>query len=154
MRAHVADYTALGSAARPLRSDLEPCHVLDELDVADLESEHAHAYQLLDATSAENVALEQHGAVDGARRNRSFDRFELDLRAGGRLLLRVEGEGEVVVRASANELGRQPLEAGTWSEVEFRVPPDRHSGRVRIEVEFPTAAAATLHYWSCQASGR
>jgi hypothetical protein len=156
MRAHVADYTALGSAARPLRSDLEPCHVIDELDVADLESEHVHAYQLLDATAAENVALEQHGAIDGARRNRTLDRFELDLRAGGRLLLRAEaeGEGEVVVRASARELGRQRLEAGTWTEIAFDVPADRQSGTARVEVEFPTAAATTLHYWSCRASTR
>jgi hypothetical protein len=154
MRAHVADYTALGSAARPLRSDLEPCRLVDELDVADLESEHAHAYQLLDATAAENVALEQHGAIDGARQNRTFDRFELDLHAGGRLLLRAEGAGEVVVRASATELGRRLLEAGTWTEVEFAVPADRQSGRARVEVEFPTAAATTLHYWSCQASAR
>jgi hypothetical protein len=137
-----------------LRSDLEPCRVVDELDVADLESERAHAYQLLDATAAENVALEQHGAIDGARRNRTFDRFELDLRAGGRLLLRAEGDGEVVVRASTRELGRQLLESGTWTEVEFAVPADRQSGRARVEVEFPTAAATTLHYWSCQPSAR
>jgi hypothetical protein len=59
-----------------------------------------------------------------------------------------------VVRASATELGRRLLEAGTWTEVEFAVPADRQSGRARVEVEFPTAAATTLHYWSCQASAR
>lgn len=153
MRAHVADYTALGSAARPLRPELADCAPADELDVADLESEAAHAYELLGASSAENVALEQNGAVDGARRNRTRDRFELDLRPGGRLVLRAEGEGEVVVRAAGTELGREPLESGTWSEIAFAVPRERQSGRTRIEVEFPTAAAATLHYWSCRPSG-
>lgn len=157
MRAHVADYTALGSAARPLRSDFTACSVVDALDVADLESEGAHGYELFDATAAENVALEEHGAVDGGRRNRRRDRFELTLEKGGSLLLRAAGEAdaEAVVRVSGSELGRKRLEeSGGWSEIAFALPAHGPSGRARIEVEFPTAAATTLHYWSCRASVR
>ena len=157
MRAHVADYTALGSAARPLRADFAPCSLVDELDVADLESERAHAYELFDATAAENAALEEGGAVDGARRNRRRDRFELTLEKGGSLLLRAAGEAdaEAVVSVSGSELGRKRLEeSGGWSEIAFALPADGPSGRARIEVEFPAATAATLHYWSCRASVR
>ena len=150
MIAYDADYKALGSGARPLGPARDDTLLADELDVADLESESAHHYELFDASSLEDVALEQDGVMDGARRNRERERFDLRLPPAGMLVLRVEGEGagELGVRTGRGELGVVPLAAGTWREFELALPASGDNEPHEVQVEARGARFGSLHYWS------
>ncbi len=78
MRAYVADWSKLGTGEKPWTPiDGE---IVDALDVADLESEETHDYELLGAREGEEIAHEgiaPDGAtvVDGGRTRRSVERF-------------------------------------------------------------------------------
>ncbi len=150
MIAYDADYKALGSGARPLAPAHDDTLLADELDVADLESESAHRYALFDATSLEDVALEQDGVMDGARRNREHERFDLRLPSAGTLVLRVQGEGtgELSLRTATAALGEVPLEAGAWREFELALPANGGNEPHEVRVEAHGARFSSLHYWS------
>ena len=150
MVAYDADYARLGSGARPLAPPRDDALLADELDVADLESESEHRYELFDAVALEDVALEQDGVMDGARRNRERERFELRLPAAGTLVLRVEGEGtgELSLKTPSETLGSLPLEAGTWREFALALPARGDGARAEIRVESRGARFSSLHYWS------
>jgi hypothetical protein len=150
MIAYDADYTRLGSAARPRERRHDDALLADELDVADLDSEAAHAYELDDATAVEDVALEEDGAMDGARRSRRRDVFELVLPPGGTLVLRVATEepSELSVSASGTPLGNVNVESGAWRELELALPAGEPHGRARVEVSARGARFTSLHYWS------
>ena len=86
MRAHLADYSLLGSGERPWTPLGE---MVDALDVADLESEAEHRYELLGARDLEEVAgysdaPDGHARVDGGRTNRYRERFVAHLHPGER----------------------------------------------------------------------
>lgn len=151
MVAAVADYSALRSGARPLRAGFEGAP-LDELDVADLESEAAHDYELFWASQAENfLAGDGLGHYDGARSRRTLDRFALTLAPSGRLLARLGASDgtSLSVRVDGREVGTLEARSAEWQELALTLPPDLPAGRHRLEVE-PRAGAtvATLHYWS------
>jgi hypothetical protein len=150
MVAYEADYSRLGSGALPVVHAHDPALLVDELDVADLESESAHRYALFDAVSAENVAVEQGGTVDGARKNRVRERFTLRLAAGGRLVARLgcDGDTEVAVRAGGAPLGTWQLVTDGWQEVELDVPPTLENSPVTVELAARAGTFAALHYWS------
>lgn len=150
MVAYDPDYTLLGSGARPLERHPDDALLLDELDVADLESEAAHAYDLDDALASFDVALEENGAMDGARRERRLDAFDCALEPGGRLLFRVASDGvsELTLSAAGTELGRVNLEPGAWHELGLDVPSTGPRGRVRVEVRARGARFVSFHYWS------
>jgi len=145
-----ADYTLLGSGARPREPHPDDRLLVDEVDVADLESEAAHAYDLDDALAAYDVALEEDGVLDGARRERRLDAFDAQLVPGGTLVLRVASEGEsaLVVTAAGSALGRVSVEPGTFRELSLKVPRAGPNGRVRVEVRAHGARFSSLHYWS------
>src|SRR5258708_36176701 len=78
MVAYVADWTNLGTGEKPWTQDVG--ELTDTLDVADLDSEEEHAYELLGAGEGEQIA--QQGAapdgspvVDGGRTHRTRERF-------------------------------------------------------------------------------
>lgn len=74
MSAHVADYSTLGSADRPSFDLGKP---LDRVDVADLESEAAHGYELFWATQQDCTVFESGGTktrADGGRARRKIER--------------------------------------------------------------------------------
>jgi hypothetical protein len=103
MVAYEARYDLLGSGARPFapRSWGE---LLDELDVADLESEQAHGYVLWPARAADDVVAmwptpDGRVVADGGRLYRVEDRFVAHLRAAGEVLLAMR-----IVAASPLEL--------------------------------------------------
>jgi hypothetical protein len=150
MVAYDADYTLLGSGARPRERHPDDRLLLDEVDVADLESEAAHAYDLDDAVAAYDVALEEDGVMDGARRERRLDTFDVKLAAGGTLVLRVTSEGvsELALSAAGRTLGRVAVEPGGFRELSLELPATAPNGRVRVEVRARGARFSSLHYWS------
>jgi hypothetical protein len=151
--AYVADYSLLGSGKAPT---LELGTPVDVLDVADLESEAAHDYQLLDALQSFNVVSSDPFSrrADGARAQRAHERFTLDLRPGGRLIARLTSEAasEVEVRVGGESIGSTHL-TGTseWHEAVLRIP--AHLGGPQpVELTARKSRFAALHYWSLPAS--
>lgn len=158
MTAYEADYRALGSAEAPLEPAYQASVLLDRLDVADLESELEHAYELGEATQLQNrVAIHPAGtAVDGGRWSRTSERFELALEPGARLIARLGADLPVELSISIDgaQAGRVRLEASPWQELELptgtavqahtlRRPTD--SKRVTLE---STGEFSALHYFS------
>ncbi|HSQ64373.1 MAG TPA: hypothetical protein VLM85_14215 [Polyangiaceae bacterium] len=85
MRAYVADWQLLDSGARPWSEhEAKP---VDEVDVADLESEAEHRFDLAGTRDNEEVVGDASSpdgdrVIDGGRGFRSADRFVAKLRAG------------------------------------------------------------------------
>src|SRR5258708_17941768 len=106
MRAYTADWSALGSGERPWSTSAA---TVDVLDVADLDSERAHAYELYGAHDREETLKEgtaPGGApvVDGGRTRRVVERFVAHLHAGkgAHGIVRIEGSSGAQVRVLAN----------------------------------------------------
>jgi hypothetical protein len=149
--AREARYTALGSAAEPILSVAGA--PLDALDVADLQSERAHEYALFWATQQDNVAIEDaEGRVDGARQQRTWDRFELEIAAGGLVVGRVATDTrlELEVQIDSETVGRWRTSGSHgWEEHPLRLSTDIPTGRHVVQVRAPAGKTFTsLHYWS------
>jgi hypothetical protein len=155
MVAYDADYSRLGSGARPTRVRPSEELLLDELDVADLESEAEHGYALFDATSAENVALAAGEVLDGGRRGRSREAFELRLAQGGTLVVRVGADAgsHLTLRMGGAELELVIDSERTWEEWGFDLPSNVQTGRARVEIEATGTTFTALHYWSYRHEG-
>ncbi|MGH7272250.1 MAG: hypothetical protein ACREJ3_17610, partial [Polyangiaceae bacterium] len=96
MCAYVADWSKLGSGQEPWT---HAGTVIDTIDVADLESEAAHEYDLLGARDGEDTVhegLSPSGAtvVDGGRSGRTLDHFVAHLpeRIAVRGIMRISGD--------------------------------------------------------------
>jgi hypothetical protein len=146
MRAYLADYSLLGSGDLPWS---RTGRVVDEVDVADLESEAAHEYALLDAVENEQIARDAPApdgrtVVDGGRTRRTRDTFVMDLRPGT-LVARLEArdQGQVRVLADGVEVAERALDDRGWREIEV---PIARSGRAHIAVVADTPIS-TYHYW-------
>ena len=152
MVAHVASYRALGSGAQPRD---EPCGVRDEVDVADLESEAAHAYALFGGTSATNLVVENDGAADGGRSERTHERFELAVVPGGRFVTRVDADEatELELRVGSLGLERRVTRNGGWQEVAWTLPPTLSEGRTTVELRATGKKFTALHHWSLGTCG-
>ena len=150
MVAYDADYSRLGSGALPSTQAHDPALLIDELDVADLESESQHRYALFEATSAENVAVERGAVVDGGRKQRVRERFELRIAAGGRFVARLgsDGAAQVSVRAAGAPLGTWQLAADSGQELALDVPARVQNAPVTVELEAHGGTFTALHYWS------
>jgi hypothetical protein len=151
MVAHEASWSTLGSGAEP-ENTAELGQRLDELDVADLESEADHRYELFWGTQVDNIVHESlDGRVDGARARRTLDRFELSLDPGATLVARLGGEEAitVAVRVSGGRtLGSFSLENDEWLERRLTLPSDLSRGRYTIEVSAPSGKNfVSMHYW-------
>jgi hypothetical protein len=147
LSAHEARYEALGSAASPLL--LDPAGtLLDALDVADLESEAAHDYMLLDASRERNVIVQYGGAVDGARLERHRESFMLSVAPGAALVLRVGAftPSRLAISAAGRPIALITLQGAAWEEHSLVLPASVPRERVRVEI---TGAApfSALHYW-------
>jgi hypothetical protein len=145
-----ADYALLGSGELPLGGGAG--ELVDALDVADLESEAEHGYELLDATKRDDLVLwiDQH--ADGGRAGRGLDRFELSLVPGGRLVVRLgsldAGGAPVQVRVDGAPIAALNLEA-PWQEHAIDLGPEVAAGRHVIEVATtPRRRFVSMHYWS------
>lgn len=154
MEVHEARFEHLGSGEQPW-SAAGP--FADVLDVADLESEAAHAYELLGARDGEQAAEEGNApsgaiVIDGGRTQRTRDRFVAKLPAGhaAKGIARVEAASadvELVVRVNDREVARPRVLAGTWVEVAFDVPADLANERTPIEVAAEGGRFTSYHYW-------
>ena len=157
MRAYVADYTLLGSGEAPWSGLARaPAIVVDALDVGDLESEREHGYELLGARDAESVARvgtapsTDLALADGGRTRRSHERFVASLRVGvsTTVVARVESLGPARLRARAGdeELGREEIAGGDWTEVAFTIPGRKAVARTSIAID-AEPPVTTFHYW-------
>ncbi len=154
MRAYVADWSALGSGEEPWTSDAG--EVIDTLDVADLESEAAHAYDLLGAREGEEVARAGYApsgarVVDGGRARRAAERFIAHLRPGvtTRGIVRLDGQVGTRARilASGEPVATFDLDGDDWTECAFDIPAAMATGRTRIDVSATGGTLTTFHYW-------
>lgn len=150
MSAHEARYDLLGSGEEPADPVLRQRRLVDSLDVADLESESAHDYELLDATKEENLVLSTSVRADGGRSDRTLDRFRLKIAPGGSLVARwsARSEAPLSVRVDGRTLGAARVGLDYWQEVRFEIPGDVSRGSHRIEVTAESTPFYALHYWS------
>jgi hypothetical protein len=157
MVAYEADWSALGRGDRPLAPP--PGALLDELDVADLESEAEHAYVLGPARDADDMVvsrptlrptLEEGDTVaDGFRARRTFDAFRLALPARpSTLVVRlISGTGATVrveVDGHVEATFRVPPTA--WREEQLAMPALAKPAVVRLLTD-AGGTFGTGHYW-------
>jgi hypothetical protein len=155
MRAYEADWTKLGTGERPWTPMSE---ILDVLDVADLESEAEHHYELYGAREGEQVVREGETplgtiVVDGGRTRRSRERFIAKLRANAsaRGVVRVEAAAaaRVTVFANGENVGEFVVgETDTrWVEGAFEIPANAAGPATRVELRFSGGVVSVFHYW-------
>lgn len=159
MRAYEADYRMLGSGEAPWSAH---AGVVDALDVADLESEASHGYELLGAHENEEsvvTSLTDAGAMmlDGARSYRHRDRFTLDVKGAGAVVMRVmQTPVETPLprtitldfEVNGAHAGEVMVEAGDWQEKVLTLPASAQ-GRAVVEVRSREELAfSAFHYWS------
>lgn len=152
MIACVADWSSLGTGARPT-FDPGSRTLLDELDVADLESEASHGYQLGVTSSVEDLVGERDGKVDGGRARRSLDELRLRIAPGGLLILRYSSdtEAQLSVRRGAATLVAAPIAAGDFEEavlpLSASAPEEPAKTPASLSVQISTPITL-FHYWS------
>ncbi len=158
MRAYVADWSLLHSGDKPFSADTSV--FVDELDVADLESESAHAFALLAHDNEEVVGdgytMTGDRIIDGGRGSRMADRFVAHLAAGksARCIARIaptRGRTVIDVRASGDlvttlELGEDDFTA-TWSEKTFTIPASDTKSETPLELVAREGSFSSYHYW-------
>lgn len=153
MVAYEARWDRLGTGARPTRwsSEVAP---LDVVDVADLDSEVAHDFdlgRLAPRTNVVETAILPDGReiVDGGRRGRTEDRFTLVASGPGRLILRLGGEGPFAVRVNGELVGEidpGPGPAHPWRELSVALPASTEARRVSVSA-VGAGAFSSWHYW-------
>jgi hypothetical protein len=143
-----ADYESLGSGARPLL-DVSARAQLDELDVADLESEAAHGYVLGVASAQDNIVEGALGRFDGGRGRRYHERFRLRVEPGGLLVVRLSAQvpGELRLFVAGARVGGAGFEAGQFQELAVAVGPNAAAGLQEVELH-GSQLVTVLHYWS------
>jgi hypothetical protein len=154
MRAFVADWSKLGSGERPWT--VISGRLVDTIDVADLEDEDAHAYELLGArdgeeTVREGIAPDGAAVVDGGRTHRTVERFVARLHAGASTLgiVRLDGPSGTGVRVlvEGEPVGAFELEDDDWSERGFDVPARLAREQTHVELRAAGEPVTTFHYW-------
>lgn len=147
--AHEATWSSLGSGEAPMQAQGT---VLDALDVADVESEAEHAYDLAGADRRDDGLVLNEKRIDGARLNRSVERFQLRLVPGGRLVMRIgttQPLGFVTLRIDGAEVKRLELLGDPWQEPVVEVPTTVTDGLHRIELAAPPGQRfVAMHHWS------
>jgi len=156
MRAYVADWSKLGSGEDPWTAFGK---VVDRFDVADLESESNHGYELLGAHDREQVVregLSPAGAtvIDGGRTQRRLERFFAHLAPGVavRGIVRLEGPVGTSVLVLANH---EPVSTfdltdsdDDWTEHGFDVPARFATKQTPIELRTTRGGPLSVfHYW-------
>jgi hypothetical protein len=159
MRAYVADWSLLGSGEQPWS---EHGDIVDVVDVADLESEKAHRFELLAHDNEEVVgdAYSPSGehVLDGGRGYRALDRFVVRLHPGkttwgiariaptkGKSTLDVRVGGNVV--ASFTIGGEDDFGTPEWTEQPFVISAEDTKEETPLEVAAREGSFASYHYW-------
>jgi hypothetical protein len=160
MRAYLANWSTLGSGERPWTA--QTGRAIDELDVADLESEANHGYALLGAREGEQVVREGtspsgKAIVDGGRTHRRIERFVAYLPPGGpyKGIVRLESSPgcSVHVRVDGNPVASFDVAANdAWVERSFDIPPRGVPPRTLVELSVERGELTVFHYWFFQES--
>jgi hypothetical protein len=148
MVACLANYESLGSGAKP-SIEVTSRRLLDELDVADLDSEAAHHYALLPATAAEDVVESLGDRVDGGRSGRLREQFRLRVEPQGLLVIRLSTASAAHVRLtlSGRPVSVAPVAAGRFQELAIELPRDIPAGIATVVLS-SSQPLTLLHYWS------
>ncbi|MEZ4220869.1 MAG: hypothetical protein R3B13_08065 [Polyangiaceae bacterium] len=149
MVAYEARYDLLRTATRPASATGE---IVDELDVADLESEAAHDYALGDAEQRFNQVFSDEllTRADGGRSQRARESFVMQLRPGGRLIARLQGQPDTELTVHLGDHKATTLrftDVTPWQELSIDVP-DSVSGAVPVQLVARQARFSALYYWS------
>ncbi len=154
MVAYVADYSLLGSGEQPwTRVEGAPA---DALDVADLESEAAHSYELLGARDGEEAVEDGstpdgREVLDGGRTRRTRERFVVHLPAGrlahGIARLKSKDRCAVEVLAGGRVIATLALPGNEWTEQTFDVPADAAKATTPLELRARGGSFTSFHYW-------
>jgi hypothetical protein len=143
-----ARYDLLGSGDRPWTAVGK---VIDEVDVADLDSEGAHRYELLSAREGEeHVMSEVRGGrtlVDGGRTNRVREVFILRASSPCTLVSRVFAKASATLRVKANGRERAVHVAAGDGFVEWVTPLDGLTGDINLEITAERFAFSAYHHW-------
>ncbi|MCK6586787.1 MAG: hypothetical protein L6Q76_04290 [Polyangiaceae bacterium] len=165
MVAYEARYDLLGSGEAP--SGIAPAGgFVDVVDVADLESEASHGYELGRTGDPDNqvamlaaplpaigpASANRPIIADGGRFRRSFDRFTARLKPGTpvRLILRVSADDDVslTVTAAGRVIGTVSVPAWPWVERTIELPAEVVSEATPIQITAPRGAHFhAFHYW-------
>ena len=155
MTAYEASWRVLGAADRP--EEPPASEPLDELDVADLESEAAHAYVLGTAVETDCVVLStgegERLRADGARVRRASDEATLALRPGAAatVVVRLASSAGATVDVEAEGERVATLEVGEtdWDERAIVVPARLASPHTRLRlVARDEGRFGVAHYWA------
>ncbi len=137
MVVYEARWDTLGTGALPA---FPPCglSLVDELDVADLESEAAHGYDLAGTFDQDDQVAEvgkeidwegevkRSGVADGGRVHRRFDRFTAHLPEGQvvRMVMRAGADEALTLSLAVGdrEMGIVEIPAGGWVERAVPIP--------------------------------
>ncbi len=163
MRAYEADWSLLGSGATPWSRKDRALDLIDEIDVADLESEAAHQFELLAHDNEEVVgdayAPEGDRVIDGGRGWRSADRFVASLRPnqrawgiirvaptkGAKTTIDIRAAGDLVASFTLGE--DDPFSSATWIEQSFVVPAEDAKEKTPVELVARQGSFSSYHYW-------
>jgi hypothetical protein len=148
-----ADYTMLRTGERAAAPEFWQQVPLDAVDVADLESEAAHAYIVLPAVQADDVVLSNGIVADGARRNRRHESFQLEVAPGARFIARLGAESPVTVRVrvAGRNLGNWAVSSRSFEEHGLDLPADAPSGKAEVELYAEEGSFSAAHYWAYRA---
>jgi hypothetical protein len=137
---HTGDSPTLDVGARRL---------LDELDVADLESEAAHGYRLGWATAQQNVLVTLAGIADGGRSERTTEDFQLRVEPRGLLIVRLSARppDDLVVSIAGQKLLPANQVRHYAEPASFEVPASVASGLQAVSLRSRTPVTV-MHYWS------
>lgn len=150
MVAYRADFSSLGSGASPTL-DVGSRQLIDELDVADLESEADHGYVLGPASARDNVLEARGGRYDAGRGQRIREEFRIGVEPDGILVVRLStgAAAELTVSVSGRAVTDEPLRVGPgdFQELVVSLPGSGERGRARVEL-LSNQPLTLLHYWS------
>lgn len=129
--AYEADWSVLGRATLPM-SEGRPSPIADVLDVADVESEREHRYELTSFASENDnrvgLAWNDEGEewADGGRSRRVYESFMLDFTNTTSPVLVVRASAPEAIRVNVEmddaTIGEVVVPGGAWSEISLPLP--------------------------------
>ena len=150
MVAYQADYSSLGSGAQPTL-DVGKRRQLDELDVADLESEATHGYVLGVTSASDNVVEGRGGRFDGGRARRAREVFTLQLEPNGLVVVRLSAAtaAQIWFSVAGKAVSMEPVQVGPgdFQELALSLPASVATGAGQV-VLMSEPPLTLLHYWS------
>ena len=153
MRVYEANWTLLNSGEKPWT---EMNARVDALDVADLESERDHLYELLGAHDGEQIVLESsapdgHPVVDGGRTRRLHESFIARLHPNkesfGVVRLRGDATAHAALFAGGEKLGDFGFDDSEWIEASFTIPAPLAHAETHVELVATSGSVDVFHWY-------